>query len=188
MVMKQEQKNIIDLSTNQRHSKLLGNDGFTLLEVMFAMLILLIGMLTFFQLLLSSIKINQANKQFMVAQEAVSQEIELVKTIGYTGIKSNSVLTSSNFGYSSSLASLPANYQISGIDTSCNAPASYCVYKGLKISKTVNGTTADYFYTLKLAVDPGYLTYPALAQVDSKVYWKVGNTTKNANILAFVGL
>jgi len=190
MYLKAEQVNIVDTPKCicfSRHSQA---EGFTLVEVMVAMGVLLIGMLIFFQLLLTSMKLNQANKQFMIAQKTVSQELELVKTIGYTGIRSNSVLVSSNFGYSAALASLTpaANYQIDGIDTTCNAPASYCVYKGLKVTKTVSGNPVDYYYTLKLAVDPGFLAYPALAQVDTKVYWKVGNTTKSTNILAFVGL
>jgi Tfp pilus assembly protein PilV len=162
--------------------------GFTLVEVMIAMFLFLFGILAYFQLQLSAIRINEVSKQLIVAQDVASQELEMVKTIGYTGIKTNSTLKNSSFGYDSTLTALPAVFQLSGIDTSCNAPASYCVYKGLTVTKKINGNPVNYNYTLKLSVNPGYLTYPALAEVDALLYWKVGGTVKNISIAAFVGI
>lgn len=166
------------------------DDGFTLLEVLVAMLLLMIGMFAWMQLQLVAIKVNEASKMLMMAQDKVSQELEQIKTIGYIGIKSNTVLTNTSFGYSSLLSSvLPAaNYQLSEIDISCNAPAAYCVYKGLQVDKVVNGTIIKYNYTVKLAIDPGYLSYPEIAKVDATVYWKSGTTIKNMQIVSFVGM
>lgn len=162
--------------------------GFTLVEVMIAMFLFLIGILAYFQLQLTAIRMNEVNKQLMVAQDVVSQELEMVKTIGYTGIRTNSTLTSSSFSYSSTLTALPAVYQLSGINTTCNAPASYCVYKGLAVTKKINGSPVNYRYTLKLSINPNYLTYPALAEVDAILYWKIGESLKNMSIAAFVGI
>lgn len=162
--------------------------GFTLVEVMIALFLLLFGMLAYFQLQLSAIRINEVSKQLMIAQDTASQEIEMVKTVGYTGIRTNSTLINSSFDYKSNLTGLEAKYQLAGIDTSCNAPASYCVYKGLTVTKVHNGNSVNYSYTLKLSVNPNYLTYPALAEVDALIYWKVGGTLKNISIAAFVGI
>jgi prepilin-type N-terminal cleavage/methylation domain-containing protein len=161
--------------------------GFTLIEVMIAMFLLLFGTLAYFQLQLSAIRLNEVSKQLMIAQDAASQEIEMVKTVGYTGIRTSSTLINDDFKYST-FNELDAKYRLAGIDTSCNAPASYCVYKGLTVRKTHNGNRVDYLYTLKLSVNPSYLTYPALAEVDAVIYWKAGGDLKNISIAAFVGL
>lgn len=164
--------------------------GFTLLEVLIAMLLLMVGMFAWMQLQIVAIKVSEASKRLMIAQDKVSQELEQIKTIGYVGIKTNTVLSNASFGYNSLLTNvLPvANYQLSGIDTSCNAPAAYCVYKGLQVDKVVNGNSIKYYYTIKLAVNPGYLSYPEIAKVDATVYWKTGNTLKNMQIASFVGM
>lgn len=165
-----------------------GDKGFTLVEVLVAMLLLMIGLFAWMQLQIVAIKVNEASKRLMIAQDKISQELEQIKTIGYIGIKSNTVLTNANFSYSSLLTGLAANYQLSGIDTSCNAPAAYCVYKGIQVDKVVNGTTVKYNYTVKLAVNPGYLSYPEIAKVDATVYWNSGTTLKNMQIASFVGM
>ncbi len=183
------QKRIITFSQhNPQNSAGLLTAGFTLIEVMVAMLLLLVGILAFMQLQASAIKINEANKRFLIAQDVASQELELVKTIDYFHIKDNSVLTNSSFGYVSALSSLSANYQLAGIDTNCYAPATFCVYKGLPISKNINGTNVMYYYTLKLSVNPNYLIYPSLAEVDAMIYWRTGGSLKSMDILGFVGI
>ena len=162
--------------------------GFTLIEVMIAMFLLLVGMLGYAQLQLTAIKVNAANKRMTLAQNIVAQEIENIKTVGYTGIKDNSILTNTNFNYKSLLTGLAASYQFAGIDTSCNAPAAYCLYKGVDVTTTVNGTSVTYRHTLKLAVNINYLSYPAVAEVDATVYWMNGNILKNMMIAGFVGI
>jgi len=162
--------------------------GFTLVEVLIALLLFLFGSLAFFQLFLTSIRVNQVNRQYLMAQDAASAELEQVKTIGYAGIANSSVLTGSAFSYVADFRSLPAAFQLAGVDTTCEAPHSYCVYKWLEVKKTVNGTEATYRYTLKLCVNPFFLAYPALAEVDGLIYWAVGNDLKSMKIAAFVGM
>jgi len=164
------------------------DNGFTLLEVLIAMLLLMVGMLAWMQLQLAAIQVNEASKKLMMAQDRVSQEFEQIKTIGYAKISDHTILTNSSFGYSDLLSGVPASNQLTGIDTSCNAPATYCVYKGLKVDKSVNGNPASYYYTVKLAVNPGYLQYPEIAQIIATVYWKSGSTLKNMQIASFVGM
>ena len=165
-----------------------GEGGFSLVEVLVAMLLLTVGMFAWIQLQFAAIKVNEATKRLMIGQDAVSQELEQIKTVGYIGIKSNTVLKNASFSYKDLLSELDPKYQLSGTDTSCNAPAAYCVYKGLQVDKVVNGTTVRYYYTVKLAVNPGYLSYPEIAKVDATVYWKSGNTLKNMQIASFVGM
>lgn len=162
--------------------------GFTLIEVMIAMFLLLIGMLSYAQLQLTAIKVNAASKQMMMAQEVVSQELEKIKTVGYTGIKDNTVVINTSFNYKPLLTGLAANYQLTGIDTSCNEPAAYCVYKGIDVVNSLNGTAIAQRYTIKLAVNVSYLSYPAVAEVDATVYWMNGSTLKNMMIAGFVGI
>ena len=166
-----------------------GAEGFSLIEVLVAMFLLIVGIFAWMQLQISAIQIIEASKTLMIAQNKVSQELELLKTIGYTGISaSNAVLTNASFSYSAALTGLPANFQLAGIDTSCNAPATYCVYKGLTVDKVVNGNPLKYYYTLKLSVNPGYLSYPEIAKIDATAYWKTGSTLKNLQITTFVGM
>jgi prepilin-type N-terminal cleavage/methylation domain-containing protein len=188
MFNKRNQDDFIALSEDVQLGRQTQIRGFTLIEVMIAMFLLLFGTLAYFQLQLSAIRLNEVSKQLMIAQDVASQELEMVKTVGYTGIRTNSALKNSSFGYDSNLTGLLPVYQFAGIDTSCNAPASYCVYKGLTVTKKLNGNSVDYTYTLKLSVNPNYLTYPALAEVDAVIYWKAGGNLKNISIAAFVGL
>lgn len=162
--------------------------GFTLIEVMVAMSLLLIGLLSYAQLQLTAIKVNAASKQMMMAQEVVSQELEKIKTVGYTGIKDNTIMTNTNFNYNPLFAGLATNYKFTGIDTSCNAPAAYCVYKGIDVTNSLNGIAVTKHYTIKLAVNINYLSYPAVAEVDATVYWMNGSTLKNMVIAGFVGI
>ena len=166
----------------------LGKAGFSLIEVLVAMVLLMVGLGAWMQLQIAAIKVNDASKKLLMAQDKVSQELEQIKSIGYSNIKSNSVLKNSTFGYKSTLAELVAMYQLTGIDTSCNSPALYCVYKGVQVVKTVKGTPVNYNYTVKLAVNPGYLIYPEIAKVDATVYWQNGTVLKNMLITSFVGM
>jgi prepilin-type N-terminal cleavage/methylation domain-containing protein len=179
--------------------RLLSGDGFSLIEVMIAMVVLLVGLLGFLGLQITAIQVNEVNKRLIIAQETATKEIEdVVKTIGYTGLKNNTALLSLDPGdpnktyYYSSLGSLPSKYQFTGmvppIDQSCGAPFTYCVYKGVTVKKKVNngGTDVevDYDHTLKLSVVAHYLSYPVLEKCKMDVYWKSRDelkTLKNPN-------
>ncbi len=170
--------------------QLTSQNGFTLLELLVAMLLLTIGMFAWMQLQIAAIKVSDASKNLMNAQNKISQEFEQIKTIGYGGIKDSTVLTNASFNYSNLLTGLSSSYQSTGIDSNCNAPATYCVFKGLSSSKRIknNTVTVKNYYAVKLAVNPGYLSYPEIAQVTATVYWKTGTTLKNMQIATFVGM
>ena len=170
--------------------QLTSEKGFTLLELLIAMLLLTIGMFAWMQLQITAIKVSEASKTLMIAQNKISQEFEQIKTIGYSGIKDSTVLTNASFNYNSLLTGLSSSYQLTGIDSSCNAPATFCVFKGLSSSKRIKNDTITVknYYAVKLAVNPGYLSYPEIAQVTATVYWKTGTTLKNMQIASFVGM
>jgi prepilin-type N-terminal cleavage/methylation domain-containing protein len=156
---------------------LLLGDGFSLIEVMIAMVVLVVGLLGFLSLQITAIQVNEANKRLIIAEETATKEIEdVVKTIGYTGLRTNTILTKTDVGYYSSLGSLESKYQFTGmvppIDTSCGPDFTYCVYKGVTVSKKVGGTDVDYDLTLKLSVVVNYLSYPVLERCEMAVYWK----------------
>lgn len=165
-------------------TKLQLRDGFTLIEVMIAMVILLIGVLGFLGLQVTAIQVNEANKRFIIAKEAAISEIERVKTAGYTALRTNTILTT-DMGYYANFASLPAKYQFAGIDTTCGSPFTYCVYKGVTITKNVNGTPVDYDQTLKLSVVVNYLSYPVLERAEMTVYWMWRDELKTFTLVFF---
>ncbi len=167
--------------------------GFTLIEVMVAMTILLIGLLAFISIQLTAIRINDVNRRFLIAQDTASREIESVKALGYTGLQTSSNLlnTSMAYGYSAALSGLDATYQFPGIDQSCSSPYSYCVYKGITIARSAktNGATSGmipYYYTIKLSYNTNYLSYPILGNGNMTVYWMAGINLKTLNINFFI--
>ncbi len=160
-------------------------NGFTLIEVMIAMVILLIGLLSFLGLQATAIRVNEANKRLIIAKDAATQEIEAVKTSGYVGLKTSANLTT-NMGYSASLGGLTSDYQFTGIDTTCNSPYNYCVYKGINITKDINGQIVNYYHTVKLSVDVDYLSYPVLERCETIVHWQSKGELKKLNFIFFV--
>lgn len=171
--------------------KLRGAAGFTLIETLVSMALLTIGLVAMFELQVVALKTNDINKRYLIAQDVVSHEIESVKTVGYIALKTDTVLVtllSAAEPYSQTFTGLPGNYQISGVDTTCGTPWDYCVYKGLSIPKTVGGITVNYDYTVKLSVNPDYLSYPTLAEGAMEVYWMARGQLKKMNIAFFVGV
>ncbi|MBI4687382.1 MAG: prepilin-type N-terminal cleavage/methylation domain-containing protein [Nitrospirae bacterium] len=170
--------------------RLLLRDGFSLIEVMIAMVVLLVGLLGFLSLQITAIQVNEANKRLIIAKGAATQEIEKTKAVGYTGLRTNTILTTTmlmagpeEWGYYAGFGSLPANYQFAGIDTSC--PFTYCVYKGVTVSKIVGGTAVNYDHTVKLSVVVNYLSYPVLQQCQMTIYWMSRNELKQINFVFF---
>lgn len=163
--------------------------GFTLIEVMIAMAMLLVGLLAFISIQITAIRTNDANRRFLIAQDTVSGEIESVKTLGYTGLATSASLLNSSmvYGYNSTLSGLNAIYQFTGINTSCNPPYSYCVYKGITVTRSAsNGSLINYYYTIKLSYNTNYLSYPILGNGNMLVYWMAATTLKSFSINFFV--
>ncbi|MFN3479295.1 MAG: prepilin-type N-terminal cleavage/methylation domain-containing protein [Thermodesulfovibrionales bacterium] len=159
-------------------------EGFTLIEVMVAIVILLVGLLGLMNLQITAIQVNEANKRLIIAKEVATGEIERVKLIGYTGLRTNTLLTTA-MGYKASLGGLDSKYQISGIDTSCGSPFTYCVYKGVTVTKNINGRSVDYDHTLKLSVIANYLSYPVLERCEMNINWISGGKLKTLTFVFF---
>ncbi len=160
-------------------------DGFTLIEVMIAMVILLVGLLAFLSLQITAIRVNENNRKFLIAQDTSSREIEAAKAIGYRGIKTSTNLIN-NMAYKAGLGSLDTKYQLTGIDQTCSSPFNYCVYKGITVTKQVGNQYPDYNYTVKLSVDTDYLSYPVLERCEMAIYWEAGGQLKTTTVVFFV--
>lgn len=161
--------------------------GFTLIEVMIAMAILLVGLLAFMSIQITAIKTNDASRRFLIAQDTASGEIESVKTLGYNGLTSAN-LQGTSYGYNAALAGLLSSYQFAGIDTTTNCSAPYfCVYKGIMVTRSASSSSiVNYYYTIKLAYNPSYLSYPVLGNGIMTVYWMSATTLKSFSINFFV--
>jgi Tfp pilus assembly protein PilV len=170
----------------KKYLKIMNCKGLTLIELMIAVVVLMVGLLGFLGLQITAITVNEANKRLLVATEAALQEIEAVKTTGYEGLKNQNTNLISNQSYFNSLSSLPADYQMTGIDTSCGSPYDYCVYKGVAITKTVNNNTVTYYNTLKLSVQVNYLNYPTLEKCQMRVSWQYKGELKSMNYMFYV--
>ena len=161
--------------------------GFTLIEMMISVFLLTVGMLALFQLQLTAIKMNDINKQYLIAQDTATREIESVRTIGYGGLRNNTTLTTNfvcgdtnDICYTAGYNNIAAQFQFLGAgDTACAASSTYCVFRGI--------TSNRYNYTVKLSINPNYLTYPTLAQGNMQVYWMSQGRLKQIDVAFFVG-
>ncbi|HDL19700.1 MAG TPA: prepilin-type N-terminal cleavage/methylation domain-containing protein [Nitrospirae bacterium] len=160
-------------------------DGFSLIEVMIAMVILLVGLLAFLSLQITAIRVNENNRKFLIAQDTSSREIEAAKALGYRGIKTSTNLIN-NMAYKAAFGTLDAKYQLTGIDQTCSSPFNYCIYKGITVTKKVGSQYSDYNYTVKLSVDTDYLSYPVLERCEMAIYWEAGGRLKTTSIVFFV--
>jgi len=160
-------------------------DGFSLIEVMIAMVILLVGLLAFLSLQITAIRVNENNRKFLIAQDTSSREIEAAKALGYRGIKTSTNLIN-NLAYKAGFGALDTKYQLTGIDQTCSSPFNYCVYKGITVTKKVGSQSPDYNYTVKLSVETNYLSYPVLERCEMAIYWEAGGQLKTTTVVFFV--
>ena len=183
--------------------------GFTLIEVIVAMAVLFVVLTGFMNLQTMAIRTNDANRRFLIAQDVASREIESIKTLGYTGLNTNanlidagncSVTTTTScsadtdcpagefcnaYGYTVSYSALnAANYQFTGVNQTCGAPYAYCVYKGVMVTRS--GDLAPYYYTIKLAYNPNYLSNPILGNGNMTIYWMAGTFLKQTSVSFYV--
>lgn len=160
-------------------------EGFTLLEAVLAVAILSIGLLGLVLLFMNSTKANQAAKLRLLANEIVSSEIEQIKTLGYVNL-SDTNLTQVPFNYQNSLTGFPLEYQFPGINTNCDAPYNYCLYKGIDKEIEVKGEVKHYFYTIKLSVEERHLDYPTLRRLRIEIFWMDKNFLVSSEIIFMV--
>jgi prepilin-type N-terminal cleavage/methylation domain-containing protein len=163
--------------------------GVTLIEVMIAMVLLLVGMLAYLGLQMTAIQVNEANKRLIIAKDAAIQEIEAVNLAGYVALSSqaNAALTSLGYG---TFGNLPANFQMAGIDQTCAAPYNYCVYKPVTITKNISGNAnpISYYLTMKLSVILLYpnLQFPVMQKCKMTVFYQSRGLLKQFYYYFFV--
>jgi len=140
------------------------SEGFTLIEVLVASFILLVGILGTASLIINSIKYNEANQKRVVAQKLLQGEVSKLRGIDISDFTQSKL--KNKLGFSSSVKQ---GYP-SGGDVNSNCPSDYefRLYKAIK--KNVNDSSKFYKYTLKLCVDDDYLT-PYLKRVIVTIYW-----------------
>ncbi|MFQ5559645.1 MAG: prepilin-type N-terminal cleavage/methylation domain-containing protein [Nitrospinota bacterium] len=157
-----------------------GNRGFSLVELMVAVLVLMIGTLGMLAVQITAIKSNKSTNLSMTASDFVHQEVEFVRNMGYVGLSSANLQTlqDSTGKTFTSYALLNSVYKNSAIDQTCNAPYTYCFYKGLDNTREAGGVTQTYRYTFKVMVNETYLS-PYLKKVRLILYWDDGGKLKD---------
>ena len=136
--------------------------GFTLVEVLIAMVIFLVGVLGILPLLLANIKYNESVQKMQIAQkilESVSSELRSIKVYYFEKAKLK------DLGFRETP---PSGYP--AVSDSCPPGYEYAVFKGVSVNKTVDNTSVTYTFTVKLCVDDDYLK-PYLKRTKVWVYW-----------------
>ncbi len=160
------------------------NKGFTLVEMMVALVILSIGMLGTVPMLTLSIKTNKGANMFMAAEDLIHKEIEFIRTFGYVGLtQANLAGVNDDTGssYVNTFGGIGANFQFTDIDTTCSAPFTYCSYKEEPITRNVAGNNVTDRYTHKIMVDSAYLS-PYIQKVRLIIYWEHYGDLKNIEV------
>jgi len=157
------------------------SEGFTLIEVLVASFILLVGILGTASLIINSIKYNEANQKRVVAQKLLQGEVSKLRGIDISDFTQSKL--KNKLGFSSSVKQ---GYP-SGGDVNSNCPSDYefRLYKVYSINKSVNSVSLLYKYTLKLCVDDDYLT-PYLKRVIVTIYWTYNKKLHNIKTKLFI--
>ncbi len=143
--------------------------GFTLIEVLVATFILLVGLLGMNSMLITSIKFNEANQMRISGQKLLKGSVSKLRSINISEFNKSNL--QSKFSFS---VNIPSNYPTGGaINASCPTDYDYRLYKGYSIEKNVNGVNLYYKYTVKLCVDDNYLP-PYLKRAIITIYWRYG--------------
>jgi prepilin-type N-terminal cleavage/methylation domain-containing protein len=155
--------------------------GFTLIEVLVATFILLIGLLGMNSVLISSIKYNEANQARIIAQKVLKGTISELRGITLSNFTKSNL--KSKFGFSDNI---PLGYPSGGeIGGNCPSGYDYKIYKTYDIEKKINGTNMYYKYTIKLCVDSDYLL-PYLERAIITIYWNYAHKLKKIESRIFI--
>ena len=152
--------------------------GFSLVEVLIALVILAMGVSALGGMLLTAMRLQQNNLRVEMASALLAQTIDELKTLSNLELHdSQQVLDASALG------GLDAKYRFTGIDTAKPPGYDYLRWRG------VTRTGADggrYPFTIKAAVDEKYLQQDILNRVQVTVFWPVGRSARPADFLRAV--
>jgi len=155
--------------------------GYTLIEVLVAMVIFLIGVLGILPLLITNIRYNEASQKALVAQkilENVASELRSIQVYNFT--KSNLETIGFQDNTPSGYPSVPTSPP-----TKCPPHYEYALFRGYVINKIVNGNSVKYKYTIKLCVDDNYLK-PYLKRAKLWIYWTYMTKNHGLNTQIFI--
>ena len=150
----------------------LDQKGFSLVEVLVALVILAIGLIALVGMQGSALRMNQRNMLAEVGKDILVSEID--KIIPLSNLELH---TPSNVGDSDSRAALGSPYSsalFSGVDDSTPAHFDYVRWRGVSrsISEDNSGDSgAQIDYVVKISIDEKYLLQDVLARGQVTVYW-----------------
>ena len=154
------------------------NRGFSLVEVLIALVILAMGVSALGGMLLTAMRLQQNNLRLEMASALLSQTIDELKTLSNLELHdSRHVLDVSAFG------GLPAKYKFAGIDVARPPGYDYLRWRGVTLTGADGG---QYPFTVKAAVDEKYLQQDILNRVQVTVFWPVGRSARPVDSLQAV--
>lgn len=151
------------------------NKGFSFIETMVALLVLMIGMLGLFAVQITSFKANKVANMFMMAEDSIHREIELIRNMGYVGLTQANLAALIDDGGKiyGNYSNLEPAYKNASINQSCDAPFTYCYFKGMDINRGIDADNVVYRYTFKIMVNDNFLP-PYLKKARLVIYWEDG--------------
>lgn len=149
------------------------NKGFTLIETMVALLVLMIGMLGLFAFQITAVKANKISNMFFMAEDSLHKEIEFLRNMRYVGLTQANLAALVDDGGKTygNYAALGAAYKHASINQACSAPFSYCYFKGMDMNRGVGANNINYPYTIKIMVNDQFLS-PYLKKARLIIYWE----------------
>ncbi len=155
--------------------------GFTLIEVMISILILTIGLLGLLPLLISNIKHNEEIQMRNAALKLLENYTLKLRGITYDDFNVNNL--KNNLNYQDTFSSYFSNPIT---NSSCPTGYEYRLYKEDNVTKSIDSTTINYRYLIKLCVDDDYL-YPYLKKVHLWIFWKFQEKFHKMETEIFIG-
>ncbi len=155
--------------------------GFTLIEVLVGMAILIVGILGTASLINAIVKYNEINQRRLVAQKVLEGELSGLRSMYFVNFTISNLR--SRYGFSDSV---PSGYPVSAsVLSSCPPQYDYRLYKTATVSKSVGASVVSYRYTMKLCVDDDYLP-PYLKKAFLEIYWSYMGRFHTARVDFFI--
>lgn len=151
---------IRSLSTSQE-------TGVTLIETMVALAILGVGLLALLGMQASAMRLSSANQDIQLARDTLVSVVEEIKTLTNLQLRTDTNVFPTDG--TATLAGLPAQYQLTGIDQTLAADYDYQRWRGVTL-ETTNGASRD--YVIKANIDRVYLLQDVLARGEATIFWQ----------------
>jgi len=173
--------------------------GFTLVEVMVAMVILTIMFLALTNLQIVAIKAVEYGRRFSVAEKILTAEAEFISTQGYDNVAQNNIASQMGNNYYSSYDQLENNYKfLTQEQQQCGQEYERCLFNQVEVERQwqkdqdqqdqdqQDHKLPPYRYVLKLGVDTDYLGITNLARCQLTAYWQYRGKTHQMTLVFFV--